>query len=168
MTITDNTVLFAKVTEDAKIPTKRVEDAGYDIYASFKEEEMIIMPHETRMIPTGIKSAFSSDYVAVLKERGSTGTKGIGQRCGVIDSGFRGQWLVPLTNHNDKPLVITKKKEAINSGATKDLILYPYTKAIAQILFLPVPVMDTQDVDEDTINSVESERGNGKLGSSNK
>ena len=43
---------------------------------------MKIEPHETVLVPTGIASAFSSDYVAIIKERGSTGSKGIGQRCG--------------------------------------------------------------------------------------
>lgn len=30
------TVKFAKVRPTAEIPTKRVEDAGYDIYADFE------------------------------------------------------------------------------------------------------------------------------------
>ena len=32
------TVKFAKVRPTAKIPTKRDEDAGYDIYANFEED----------------------------------------------------------------------------------------------------------------------------------
>ena len=30
-------LLFARIREDAVIPSKRVEDAGYDIYAAFDE-----------------------------------------------------------------------------------------------------------------------------------
>ena len=79
------TVKFAKVRPTAKIPTKRVEDAGYDIYADFEEPFILINPHETVMIPTGIASACDTDHCFVLKERGSTGTTGMAQRCGIID-----------------------------------------------------------------------------------
>ena len=34
----DNDLVFAKVRPDAIIPTKDNENAGYDIYANFKEE----------------------------------------------------------------------------------------------------------------------------------
>ena len=78
------TVKFAKVRPTAIIPTKREEDAGYDIYANFDEDYMRINPHETKMIPTGIASACDTDYCFILKERGSTGTKGMAQRCGRI------------------------------------------------------------------------------------
>ena len=76
------TISFARINEEIKIPTKRVGDAGYDIYPHFQEEFMLIQPHETKIIPTGLYSMFDKDYVVILKERGSTGTKGIGQRCG--------------------------------------------------------------------------------------
>ncbi len=108
MTVKDNELLWAKVKPDAIIPTKRDEDAGYDIYPCFEEDYIVIPPHETKMIPTGIASAFSDDYVAVLKERGSTGTKGIAQRCGVIDSGFRNEWICPITNTTDRNMIISK------------------------------------------------------------
>ena len=68
---------FAKVKEGAKIPTKREEDAGRDIYACFDEHFMIIEPLETKLVPTGVAMAISSDYYAQLQERGSTGSKGI-------------------------------------------------------------------------------------------
>ena len=73
---------FAKTKETAIIPSKREEDGAFDIYACFEDDYMVIAPHETKLIPTGLASAFSSDYVAILKERGSTGTKGMGQRAG--------------------------------------------------------------------------------------
>jgi len=108
MTIKDNELLWAKVKPNAIIPTKRAEDAGYDIYPCFDEIYTVILPHETKLIPTGIASAFSDDYVAVLKERGSTGTRGIAQRCGVLDSGFRNEWFTPITNTTDKTIIISK------------------------------------------------------------
>lgn len=102
-----DTIRFAG-EEGVRIPTKRDEDGGYDIYAFFEDDFIEIKPHETKIIPTGLYSAFSNDYVAILHERGSNGVKGIGQRSGVIDSGYRGEWGVPLTNHNDKTLLISK------------------------------------------------------------
>ena len=111
MTVENNELLWAKVKPDAIIPTKGDEDAGYDIYPCFEEDYIVIPPHETKMIPTGIASAFSDDFVMVLKERGSTGTKGIAQRCGVLDSGYRNEWFVPITNTTDKTLLISKITE---------------------------------------------------------
>lgn len=170
-------VYFAKVNDSAIIPSKREEDGAFDIYASFDEDFMIIMPHTTEMIPTGIASAFSSDYVAILKERGSTGTKGIGQRCGVIDSGYRNEWFVPLTNHNNTPVVIAKKgvKEidycAYLTGSkqlTTPHILYPYEKAIAQVIMVEVPKLKIKEISYDNLKTFKSERGMGALGSSGK
>ena len=77
---------FYRINKEAHLPSKRDTDAGYDIYASFPEDFMLIHPNETKMIPTGIASTFDKAYVAVLKERGSTGVLGIGQRAGIIDA----------------------------------------------------------------------------------
>lgn len=159
----NNTIKFATIKDHAIIPDKRSEDAGYDIYACFEEDYMTIMPHETKMIPTGLVSAFSEDYVVVLKERGSTGSKGMGQRCGIIDSGYRGEWFVPITNHNDKPIYIAKNKNLETDG-----ILYPYEKAICQALVLPSSQGVVKEVPYYELSNVKSERGAGALGSSNK
>lgn len=169
-------VEFCLLDTDAMLPEKRNEDAGYDIYACFAGDWMNIKPHETVMIPTGIASVFSSKYVAVLKERGSTGTKGIGQRAGTIDSGYRGEWLVPVTNHNDIPIVILKEdaedkwlEEIEVHGLTKDdFIVYPYNKAICQMLLLPVPRVDVVKISKEKLEAAKSERGKGRLGSSGK
>jgi dUTP pyrophosphatase len=175
-------VYFAKVNPNAKIPSKRIEDAGFDIYACFEDEYMVIAPHETRLIPTGIASVCSSDYCFVLKERGSTGTKGIAQRCGIIDSGYRNEWFVPITNTTDKWLVICK--ETMTENKLKDAVwqvrerfrnilhfeiqCYPYEKAICQVLVIPVPQTEVEEITFDKLQSFKSERGNGALGSSGK
>ena len=105
-------IKIAKVRENAIIPTKRDEDAGYDIYTCFEEGQhmMFIFEGETVMIPCGIATSFSSEYAIILKERGSTGTIGIAQRSGVIDSGFRGEWRCPITNLSGYPIVIYDDK----------------------------------------------------------
>lgn len=169
-------LLFAKSNEDVKIPTKEVGDAGYDIYAYFKEDYMVIPPHSTKLIPTGLHSACDEDYYIQLAERGSTGTKGIAQRCGVIDSSFRGEWFVPITNTNNSHLFISKLDTeptlrdyfAHNLDLMKDAIIYPYSKAICQGIVLPVPKMKVLEISLEELQSIESERGNGALGSSGK
>ena len=158
-------IYFAKVKEDAVIPSKREEDGAFDIYACFEEDFIIIAPHETKLIPTGVASAFSSDYVAILKERGSNGSKGIGQRAGVIDSGYRGEWFLPLTNHNNVPVVISKSEEAFIKTPH---ILYPYAKAICQCIMVEVPKLPIKEISYEELLKFESERGTGALGSSGK
>lgn len=162
-----NMIYFAAIREGAHIPQKRDEDAGYDIYPCFDEPFMKIEPHSTVIIPSGIISAFPKEYVAILKERGSTGTRGIGQRAGVIDSGYRGEWLISTTNHNDKPLIIAKK-ECIDQFDKDANIIYPYEKAICQAVFIPLAQLEAAEVTPDEILAISSDRGSGKLGSSGK
>lgn len=163
---TEETVYFTKLRHGAKIPTKRWEDAGYDIYPCFSDELLVIGPHETRMIPTGLGSKIDKKYYFQLFERGSTGTKGIAQRSGVIDSGFRGEWNVPITNTTDKELVISKKATKFEENS--DVMVYPYEKAICQAVLLPVPNVYIKEVTKDKFKTFTSKRGTGKLGSSGK
>ena len=160
-------VRFAKVKPNAIIPSKRLEDAGMDVYACFDEDYLVIPPHQTVLVPTGIASACSVDYVFLLRERGSNGSKGLAQRAGVIDSGYRGEWFVPLTNTNSVAMVIVKK------GVELPLIyehakLYPYEKGIAQALVVPVPRLAIEEMPYENLQQIPSERGKGALGSSNK
>ena len=175
-------VYFAKTNPNAIIPSKRNEDAGLDIYACFAEEYILIAPHETKLIPTGIASVCDKDYCFILKERGSTGTKGIAQRCGIIDSGYRNEWFVPITNTSDKWLVICK--ESMTEDKLKDAVwqvrekfkkvqhfeiqCYPYEKAITQALVIPVPQTEVIELTYDELKAISSERGDGALGSSGK
>lgn len=172
------TVKFAKTKPNAIIPTKRLEDAGYDVYPCFDEDYIIIKPHTTVIIPTGIASACDTDYCFVLHERSSTGTKGMAQRCGIIDSGYRGEWGVPITNTNDVPIVICKKESITDfndfasillfSYGEANYILYPYEKAICQALVLPVPEVEIEEYTYEELKAIPSERGTGRLGSSGK
>jgi len=84
-------IKFAKCREDAKIPTRVDGSAGLDVYACFDEPYIVIKPHESMLVPTGIKSAIDPDYFALLEERGSTGANGIKRSAGVIDADFRGE-----------------------------------------------------------------------------
>lgn len=161
-------ILFAKLKESAVIPSKREEDGAFDVYPCFEEDYIALKPHETKMIPTGLCSVFSDKYVALLKERGSTGTKGIAQRAGVIDSGYRGEWHIPITNTTDKLLLIIKAEALKNMMPTMGTVVYPYEKALAQCVMVEVPKLAVREVTVEEVLSYSSERGTGKLGSSGK
>ena len=166
-------VKFAKIRQDAKIPSKRDEDMGFDIYACFDEDFIVINPNETKLIPTGIASSCEKEYGFVLRERGSTGSKGIALRAGVIDSGYRNEWFVGLTNTTNKVLFISKlsEKETYDKyygELMPESFVYPYSKAIAQALIVPVPKVNVQEIAYDELQQISSERGIGALGSSGK
>ncbi len=158
-------ICFAKANDSVKIPSKTEENAGYDIYANFPEDAITIFPHETVLIPTGLYSMFSSDYYFQIEERGSTGSKGIGKRCGVIDSNYRGEWTIVMTNHNTKALCITKDETKVSNDF---VIYYPYSKAIAQAVFLPVPKTEITEISLDELLGNSTDRGAGAFGSSGK
>ena len=166
-------IYFAKIRPDVIIPSKKEEDAGYDIYANFGEDYIVIPPHKTKAIPTGLASMCSPNYYFQLFERGSTGTKGMGQRCGVIDSGYRNEWFVPITNHNDYTLIIKKKdckisEDRLLSSFGNFTIFYPYEKAICQTVLLPVPQTQVVELTYEELLKNQSIRGLGSLGSSGK
>ena len=168
-------IKFARLTEKARIPTKRDEDAGYDIYADMRNNwRYVIEPHTTELIPTGIASIIPRSYCFILKERGSTGTKGMAQRCGVIDSGYRGEWFIPITNTNNHSIVIYNDAHLSDYRVqnqlqdTGDLILYPASKAICQALLIEVPQTKITEITIEELETDKTERGEGKLGSSGK
>ena len=158
---------FFKDDERAIIPTKRKEDAGYDVYMLPTDEPVILKPGETVSLHTGLKSAFSSDYVLLGRERGSTGTKGLRFGAGVIDSGFRGEILIPINNTSDKDIVLIPE-EYSGDNSFQSALIYPQTKAIGQFLLVPVIDAEIKEVSAEEYEKFDSERGEGMLGSSGK
>lgn len=167
-------VCFAREHEGATIPTKRIEDAGMDIYPCFSNDYLFIKPHKTVKIATGIRSACPPEYYFQLEERGSTGSIGLALRCGVIDSGYRGEWFVVVTNTTDNPIIITKYASGFGDYVElkldeyDDPIIYSYNKAIAQAVLLPVPKVKIDEVSVEELFEMKSERMDGCLGSSGK
>jgi dUTP pyrophosphatase len=198
ITLKENDLLFAKVKPNAIIPTKNEEDAGMDIYCCFDEDYIIIPAHSTKLIPTGIASAMSNKYYLQVQERGSTGSKGIKYGAGVLDASYRGEIFMCINNVNDRPIVISKLpyEDLIDKYGDEDedgdidipynpsepdndrfyiwlddncrAIMYPYEKAIGQLVVLEVPKMNVQEVTYEELLQIPSKRGTGKLGSSNK
>ena len=175
--VTDSEIYFAKIRETAKIPTKKDEDAGFDFYADFKDDFFVIEPGESRPIPTGIATAFSSKYYAQIEERSSMAKMGIKKSGGVFDSGYRGEYLIVTYNTNKKPFVISKipveelpdEFEVDGKKFNKnEAIIYPYTKAVCQMVMQVVPKLDTKEISYDDLCEIKSERGKGAFGSSKK
>ena len=167
----DSMIFWAKVKEGAHIPTKRDEDAGDDLYPCFDEDYRMIAPHEVTMIPLGVASAFSKQRVVLLKERGSTGTQNMAQRSGVIDSGFRGEYMCPISNLNDDVILVIAKAHVKECDLPQTSLAYriiPYEKAICQALILELPSMECKTISYDELLTMKSERMEGKLGSSGK
>ncbi len=165
------TLYFAKLKEEAVLPSKREEDAGYDVFACLTHAFLRIPPMQTVMIPTGIASACPSGYYFQIEERGSTGSRGIAKRCGVIDSGYRGEWFLPMTNLNPIPLFIAKSsaRPMLEKSVMKGRALVHYTdKAIAQAILLQVPQADIRQISYEELLAIPSSRGTGALGSTDK
>lgn len=164
----DCKIKFAKCNEQAIIPSKRINDAGFDIYAILDDcGKYVIPPNETQLLPTGLKSIIDEGYYVQIQERGSTGSKGIKYGAGVIDSNYRGEWFLVVTNTNNKPLIICKEAD-MQKYIDVCYIVYPIEKAIFQGIVHKVPNVYIQEVDINEIEKDITERGEGKLGSSNK
>ena len=157
---------FARLREGAVIPSKRDEDSDYDLYACFDEEEFVIPAFSTRLIPTGLISAFDKNLGVKFEERGSN-TKWCGiVQAGVIDSGYRGEWLCAVYNGNPVPVYISKAAQEVQR--LEDRVLVPYGKAICQFHVREIPKVTVQERSVDAILAQSSERGTGRLGSSGK
>ena len=175
--VEENELYFAKIRPTAIIPTKKEEDAGYDMYADFEEDFFIINPGQTKAITTGIATAFSSKYYAQIEERSSMAKIGIKKSGGVFDSGYRGEYMIMTYNTNKKPFIISKLPieeigdiiEIDNVVYNKDdVILYPKSKAICQLVMQIIPNLDEKEISYEELKSISSERGAGGFGSSGK
>jgi len=161
-----NKIMFAKLRDSAIIPSKRDEDSDYDLYACFEEEEFVIPPLSTRLVPTGIISAFDDTLGVKFEERGSN-TKWCGiVQAGVIDSGYRGEWFCAIYNGNTVPVHISKAVTEVQRSAER--VLVPYSKAVCQFNVRQIPKIEIETVSAETVLACSSARGTGALGSSGK
>ena len=159
-------IMFAKLRDGAIIPSKRDEDSDYDLYACFEEEEFVIPAFSTRLVPTGIISAFDESLGVKFEERGSN-TKWCGiVQAGVIDSGYRGEWFCAIYNGNPLPVHISKAVSAVQR--LEDRVMVPYAKAVCQFNVREIPKVEIHEVSPDAVLACKSARGTGALGSSGK
>ena len=165
-----NQIYFAKLRGDAVIPRKERENAGFDIYATFDEDFILVDPYKTKLIPTGIAWACSEEFYMQIEERSSTGTKGIKKSSGVIDSGYRGEIKISIFNANDIPLLFSAfgeddlRRKYPNLG---EFIFYSTSKAIAQGVIHRVEEMQVREISLQALQSIPSKRGENGWGSTN-
>ena len=156
----------------AKMPTKRDEDAGFDIYSD-AAEDIVLKPNETKFFSTGLRSAFPKNYWVEIKERGSTGAVGLSVRSGVIDSGYRGEWKIMLTNVNKYPVEFSYNVDKVTYVYGKIFknkikkVIYPLSKAIAQAVVIPLPNIQCK-WDKAMVDGTKSDRGQTGWGASGK
>ena len=168
--ISNMTIYWQLLNDKVKMPSKRFEDAGLDIYTI--EDGVILRPNETRAFSTGLVSAFPAEFWIEIKERGSTGSVGLSVRSGVIDSGYRGEWKILLTNVNRFPVEFSSQVDKVTYVYGKlfkkriKKIIYPISKGIAQAVVVPLPIVNCAPWDETQVAA--SERGTSGFGASGK
>lgn len=135
-----------RLTNTAKMPERGSKfSAGYDLSADINEN-ILIRPHETVKIPTGLSFEVPDGYFGGLYARSGLATKqGLrpANAVGICDSDYRGEYIVALYN---------------DSNITR--IIEPGQR-IAQIIFQPYLMCDLEDSDTLT----ETQRGDKGFGS---
>ena len=111
--------------EGAKLPTRgSAFAAGYDLYACLDgDKELIIPPHATAMLPTGLSFALPEGTVgAVVARSGLASKQGLrpANCLGVIDSDYRGECFVAL--HNDS----NEERTVRHGDRVAQLVLLPF------------------------------------------
>lgn len=140
------TVNIKKLDNKAVLPTYGSEySAGADLYACL-DEELVLQPGETKMIHTGIAMEIPIGYAGLIYARSGLASKrGLApaNKVGVVDSDYRGEFMVALHNHSSQP-------QAVAPG-----------ERIAQLVITPVLAVDFNEVNE----LEETVRGAGGFGS---
>jgi dUTP pyrophosphatase len=122
-----------RIHEDAKLPSYgHVGDAGLDLFSVM---DCILKGGEARAISTGIQVAIPDGYVGLIWDKSGISLQNIHRLAGVIDSGYRGEIRVVMTNLSTEAFSIEKGMK------------------IAQMLIQPivkVKVVDSEVLDETT------------------
>ena len=139
-------VNFVKLTETAKAPERgSAYAAGYDLSADI-EKSVIIAPHQTVKIPTGIAVELPENTFGGIYPRSGIATKeGLApaNKVGVVDCDYRGGIIVALHNHSN------------------DWRMVEPGQRIAQFIVQPFVSVEWNEVSE--LNS--TDRGEGGFGS---
>lgn len=124
--------------DDLMLPIRKTAgSAGYDFHAPF---DVTINPHETVLIPTGIKCQIDEGYVLELYPRSSLGFNyklTLDNTVGIIDSDYynneknEGHIHCKMTNNSDKTLHI-KQGEGYMQGIFKEFFITKDDNATAK------------------------------------
>ena len=138
-----------KLNPNAILPTYgSLEAAGADLYACL-ENAVVIQPGESAFIPTGLSMELPRGYAGLIYARsGLACKKGLApaNKVGVIDSDYRGEFIVVLHNHG-------KEAREVAHG-----------ERIAQLVITPVSTPGFTQVEELS----DTERSAGGFGSTGK
>jgi len=97
-------------------------DAGFDIYTP---EDIIIRPGQIKKIPLGFKMKFAAQSYAKIEPKSGLAVQGLEVLGGVIDSGYRGEVCVVITNLNwETQAIEIKAGEKI-----AQIVMHPYTNS---------------------------------------
>lgn len=137
------------LNDKAIIPTHGSEyAAGMDLYACI-DTPIVIAPHHTIKIGTGLAIELPENTFGGVVARSGLATKNgirVCQGLAVIDSDYRGEWIVPLHNDTDTPQIINPMER------------------IAQLVVIPYLSVEFAEVDELS----DTERGDCGFGSTGK
>lgn len=143
-------VKIKKIKENAVIPTKSTfHAAGFDLYACLDSDSIEIMPQTNIKISTGLAFELPQGYMSLIFARSGIATKESlrpANCVGIIDSDYRGEYIVPLFNDSNEIKVIKNNER------------------IAQLVIMPYPEITFNEVDELSTTS----RGENGFGSSGK
>ena len=139
-------VAVKKLREGAILPSFGSEwAAGADLYACL-EQDVTIAPGETAFVPTGLAMELPRGYAGLIYARSGMACKrGLApaNKVGVIDSDYRGEFIVALHNHGAAP-------QTVSNG-----------ERIAQLVITPVLIPEY--VEAESLS--ETSRGSGGFGS---
>ncbi len=139
-------VAVKKLREGAVLPTfGSNEAAGADLYACL-EQDVTIGPGETVFVPTGLAMELPRGYAGLIYARSGLACKrGLApaNKVGVVDSDYRGEFIVALHNHGSQPQTIS------------------HGERIAQLVVTPVLIPEYIEVE--TLS--DTQRGTGGFGS---
>lgn len=93
-----------KLRENAILPTYGSQEAaGADLYACLSEP-IVIEPGESAFVPTGLAMEIPKGYAGLIYARSGLACKrGLApaNKVGVVDSDYRGEFMVVLHNHGN-------------------------------------------------------------------
>lgn len=153
------TLKVKKLRENAKLPTKaHLTDAGWDLYWCPSESMICVNEAEFRggvhwrEFETGIALVIPKGYCAVVHGRSSLALGGYGPLGGVIDQNYTGELKVFLSGPGYD-----------NGGFPLFFHHFKPGDKIAQILILPVPKVEIEEINELPITD-RGEKGYGSSG----
>ena len=120
-----------KLKANAILPTYGSQEAaGADLYACL-DEAILIQPGESYFVPTGLAMEIPRGYAGLIYARSGLACKrGLApaNKVGVIDSDYRGEFIVVLHNHG------TAAQEIAHGERIAQLVITPvFTPGFAEV-----------------------------------